>query len=145
VFNLLKAKFQMAPILRMPDPSLPFILETDTSKWAFGTVLQQRNELGQLYPCSYLSKTFSPAEQNYDIHDRELLAVIRSFEEWRHLLHGSPTPVLIQTDHHNLTYFMEKHILSPRQAHWSSFLHQFKLLIMYKKEATLIAADTLSR
>jgi hypothetical protein len=144
-FDLLKAKFQMAPILRVPDPLLLFILETDTSKWALGAVLQQCDELGQLYPCSYLSKTFSPAERNYNIHDRELLAVIHSFEEWQHLLHGSPTPVLIQTDHHNLTYFMEKRILLPRQAHWLSFLHQFKLLIMYKKGATLITADALSR
>ena len=53
----------------------------------------------------YHSQTFNPVEQNYDVYDREFLAIIHGLENWRHLLVGSPHLVIILTDHNNLQYW----------------------------------------
>lgn len=63
-------------------------------------------------PCGYLSQSFSPMEQNYNIDDQELLAVIRGLEELQQYLLGSPHPAMVLTDHKNLTYFKEPRKLS---------------------------------
>jgi hypothetical protein len=55
---------------------------SDASLTTIGAVLMQKNSNGDLHPCTYLSKTLSSAERNYDIYDRELLAVIYALEEW---------------------------------------------------------------
>uniref|UniRef100_A0A0W0FPL4 Putative reverse transcriptase-rnase h-integrase n=1 Tax=Moniliophthora roreri TaxID=221103 RepID=A0A0W0FPL4_MONRR len=68
-FDLLKAKFLSEPILVMPDASKPFVIEADTSKWATGAVLKQKGTDGEWHPCSYLSKSLSPTERNYEIYD----------------------------------------------------------------------------
>jgi hypothetical protein len=59
-----------------PDYQKQFILEVDASQYALGAILYQRNELGKLQPIGYYSKTLIPAEQNYDVYDRELLAIV---------------------------------------------------------------------
>ena len=66
----------------MLDQTKPFILETDASKHASGAVLRQQDSNGDWHPCGYLSKSFTETERNYDIGDRELLAVIRALEKW---------------------------------------------------------------
>ena len=101
-FSSLKALFLSRPILHLPNPTAPFTLATNASKHALGAILLQTNENGDWHPCSYLSP---PAEWNYDIYDRELLAVIRALKTWRHYLHGSPFPVQVFTNHKNLTFF----------------------------------------
>ena len=85
-FSNLLSLFQTAPVLHLPDVGRPFIVMTDASLIASGGVLMQRDGNGDLHPCTYLSQTFSPAERNYDIYDRELLAVIHALEHWRHYL-----------------------------------------------------------
>ena len=80
---------------------------TDTSLTASRAVLMQLNANRDMQPCGYLSQTFSSAEQNYDIFDWELFAIICSLKEWRQYLLGSPFPVEVLTDHKNLTYFKE--------------------------------------
>jgi len=60
----------------MPDHLTLFQIESDTSKYATGAVLSQLDSNGDRHPVAFYSKTFSPAEWNYDIHDRELLAII---------------------------------------------------------------------
>ena len=91
----------------MPDHTKPFQIETDTSKYATGAVLMQLDGNGDRHPISFISKTFSPAERNYDIYDRELLAIIRALDEWRHYIQGSPHTTTILCDHKNLTYYQE--------------------------------------
>ena len=76
-FDTLKRKFTSAPVLQIPDPSKPFVLETDASKFATGAVLRQRDINGDWHPCGFLSQGLSPAEKNYEIYDWELLGVIR--------------------------------------------------------------------
>jgi hypothetical protein len=104
-FDLLKAKFQQSPVLQMPDSKKPFVLETDASKYASGGVLWQQDNNRDWHPCGYLSKSFNETEWNYEIYDRELLAIIRALTEWCHYPQGSPHPVTILSDHKNLTYF----------------------------------------
>ena len=60
---------------------------------------------GNRHPCDFISKTFSETERNYKIYDRELLAIIRALEEWRHYIQGSPHTTLVLLDHKNLTYY----------------------------------------
>jgi len=64
-------------------------------------------------------------EQNYEIHDKEMLAIIRALEEWRHFLEGARHPIEIWTDHKNLEYFMTAKKLNRRQARWSLYLAHF--------------------
>ena len=77
-FDTLKERFTEAPVLLMPDSAKPFVLETDASAFASGAVLRQQDSNGNWHPCGYLSKSFNNTERNYDIWDRELLAVIRA-------------------------------------------------------------------
>ncbi len=86
-FQKLKASFCTAPTLLHPDPTIPFIVEVDASSLWVGAVLsQRRGEAPVLHPCAFFSKKLSPAEQNYDIGNRELLAIKLVLEEWRHWL-----------------------------------------------------------
>ena len=75
-FNNLKKKFLEKPVLVIPDPTKPFYVESDASKWATGAVLQQRDTNGDLKPCRYISHSFTPTERNHAIYDRELLGII---------------------------------------------------------------------
>ena len=93
------------PILQLFNPQRPFQVECDASQVATGAVLQQQNNAGQWLPIAYLSHSLSPAERNYQIYDKELLAIIRAFEAWRHYLEGSPHPIQVISDHKNLTYW----------------------------------------
>jgi len=70
----MKKRFTEEPVLAMPDHSRPFQIKTDASKYAAGAVLSQLDSNGDQHPVAFYSRTFSPAERNYDIHDRELLA-----------------------------------------------------------------------
>ncbi|KAB5587545.1 Retrotransposable element Tf2 [Ceratobasidium theobromae] len=87
----------------------------------------------------------APAERNYDIFDKELLAVIRALKEWRHLLEGSAEPVQIITDHKNLEYFSQSKHLNRRQIRWMAFLADFNFQIVYRPGSQNKKADILSR
>jgi RNase H-like domain found in reverse transcriptase len=89
-FETLKKHFTEEPVLMMPDHTKPFQIECDASKYASGAVLTQLDANGDRHPCAFISKTFSPTERNYKIYDRELLAIIRALDEWRHYIQGSP-------------------------------------------------------
>jgi len=85
-----------------PDFQKPFFLETDASDFALGVVLSQPDKDGRLHPVTFHSRKFTVAEINYEIHDKELLAIVDSFQEWRHFLKGAQHPVTVYTDHKNL-------------------------------------------
>ena len=106
-FVKLKEMFLSAPVIKMPDTTKPFFVMTDASLTASGGVLMQRDSNGDLHPCAYHSATFSPTERNYDIYDREILAVIQALKEWRHYLTGTEHPVTVIMDHKNLGYFKQ--------------------------------------
>ena len=85
-----------------------------------------------LHPVAFFSKKHSPAECNYEIYDKELMAIIRCFEEWRAELQSSINPIRVLSDHKNLEYFMTNKLLSRRQARWAQFLSQFDFKIVYR-------------
>ena len=84
-------------------------------------------------------------ERNYEIHDKEMLAIIRVLEEWRHFLEGATHPVEIWTDHKNLEYFMTAKKLNRCQARWSLYLARFDFLLHHHPRRTIGKQDALLR
>ncbi|KAL2096038.1 hypothetical protein ACEWY4_008186 [Coilia grayii] len=145
-FTTLKNKFTSAPILQVPDPERQFVVEVDASDIGMGAVLSQRRpEDEKLHPCAYFSRRLSPAERNYDIGDRELLAIKLALEEWRHWLEGAPVPFIVWTDHKNLEYIRTAKRLNPRQARWSLFFSRFHFSLSYRPGSRNVKPDALSR
>jgi hypothetical protein len=144
-FESLKRAFTSAPILLHADLEKPFIIEADASDFALGSILSQTGDDGTLHPIAFHSRKFEAAEINYEIHDKELLAIVDSFEQWRHLLEGSSHQIIVYNDHKNLTYFQSARVLSRRQARWAQFLTRFDFLITYRPGVQQGKADALSR
>jgi hypothetical protein len=116
-FMKLKELIISAPVLILPNDKLLFRLGADGSGIATGTVLsQQQVDDNAWHPITFLSKALNPVEQNYKIHNTEMLAIIRGLEEWRHYLEGARHPVEIWTDHKNLECFRVAQKLNRRQA-----------------------------
>src|SRR5277367_3254578 len=145
IFELLKKKFQESPVLQMPDMLKPFIVESDASKYASGAVLGQQDSNGDWHPCAYISKSFNETGRNYEIYDRELLAIIRALTDWRHYLVGSPHVVTVLSDHRNLTYFRTTQKLNRQQARWSLFLFDYNLQLVHMPGTQMVQSDALSR
>ncbi|KAJ2914471.1 hypothetical protein MD484_g5943, partial [Candolleomyces efflorescens] len=124
-FEKLKSKFISYPILHHYDPSKPATLSTDASDFAISGILQQPDNSGTLHPVAYYSRKISPAEINYDVHDKELLAVVESFRDMRAWLMGTAQHISVICDHKNLEYFMKSQVLNRRQARWAMFLTEF--------------------
>ncbi|CAJ0920884.1 unnamed protein product [Ranitomeya imitator] len=145
-FQELKRRFSSTPVLCQPDVSLPFQVEVDASEIGAGAVLSQRgSDCSVIKPCAFFSRKFSPAERNYDVGNRELLAMKWAFEEWRHWLEGAKHRVVVLTDHKNLTYLESAKRLNPRQARWSLFFARFDFVISYLPGSKNVKADALSR
>uniref|UniRef100_A0A8C6Q666 Gypsy retrotransposon integrase-like protein 1 n=2 Tax=Nothobranchius TaxID=28779 RepID=A0A8C6Q666_NOTFU len=145
-FQDLKNKFTQAPILTRPDTSAQFTLEVDASDSGVGAVLSQVSPSDhRLHPCAFFSRRLTPAEQNYDVGDRELLAIKLALEEWRDWLEGAEHPIIIWTDHKNLAYLKEAKRLNPRQSRWSLFFSRFQFLISYRPGSKNTKPDALSR
>ncbi len=134
-FERLKEAFTQAPILVHPDPTRPFIVEVEASTTGVGAILsQQQGNPARLHPCAFFSRKLSPAERNYDIGNRELLAIKLALEEWRHWLEGAQHPFTVLTDHKNLQYLREAKRLNPRQARWALFFTRFNFTISYVQD-----------
>lgn len=131
-FERLKSAFTSAPVLAHFDYDKEITLETDSSDYVSAGVLSQRDDNHVLRPVAFFSKKLSPTECNYEIYDKELLAIIRCFEEWRPELEGTISPVQVITDHKNLEYFMSTKNLNRRQSRWSEFLSRFQFHIVYR-------------
>ena len=145
-FEALKEAFTTAPILRIPDDFNPFRLSTDASDFATGAVLSQLDPDDTLWhPVAFFSKSLNVHERNYEIYDKELLAIIRALEEYRHYLEGHPEKFEIWSDHQNLTYFRQAQKLTRRQARWALYLSRFYYSLHHKPGKTMQAEDPLSR
>ena len=111
------------PILILADDNQLFQVEADSSDFVTGAVLSQLSESDGMYlPVTFFSKSLGAVQRNYEIHDKEMLAIIRSLEEWRHFLEGTKHKVEIWTDHNNLEHFTTTQKLNWRQARWSLYL-----------------------
>jgi hypothetical protein len=121
-FEKLQHCFTTIPILTHFNPNCEYIVETDTSDFALSGTLSQIAADKKLHPNAFHSRKFSPAEINYEIHDKELLAIVDSFKAWRRYLEGLFHTVQVFTDHKNLEYFMTTKVLNRRQARWAQEL-----------------------
>lgn len=144
-FVLLQSSITSSPVLIHPSPDKPFKLETDSSDYASGAVLSQAGEDGKWHPVGFYSKSLDEVQRNYDVHDKELLSVIRALEEWRHLLEGTKHTVEIFNDHRNLTYFQTAQKLNRRQARWALFLSRFDFKLLHQPGKSAGKPDALSR
>ena len=114
-FDELKEKITSQPVLSLPKREGKFRVETDASGHAIGGVLSQEQE-GKWKPIAFLSRTMQAAEQNYEIYDKELLAIVEALTKWRQYLLDAVEPFEVWTDHENLKYFREPHKLNGWQA-----------------------------
>ena len=114
-FEKLKKKFILALILASFDLERKIILKTDASDQALGSCLSQPDAERQLHPVAYRSKKFSGPELNYDVHDKELFAIVDAFEEWRAYLERSRHSIMLYSDHKNLLYFTTTKKLNQQQ------------------------------
>lgn len=145
-FQHLKKTISSNPLLLTVDPLSPFTLQTDASDFAIGAVLCQRNpDTKALHPVAFYSRKLLPAEINYTIHDKELLAIIAALTHWRHYLVGSPHKIQIFSDHKNLLFFQKNRILRPRHARWNLILSEFDFELNFTAGTQNQAADALSR
>jgi len=144
VFYDLQSMLTSAPVLILPDYDKPFTLITDASDYATGSILEQEDAFGRSHPVAYFSKSLQPAERNYKIHDKELLAIIHSLKHFCHYLQGNKHRTKIFSDHMNLQYFTTKQSLTCRQSQWSLFLATYDFIII-SKLGKLNKADALSR
>ncbi|CCO34604.1 Retrotransposable element Tf2 155 kDa protein type 1 [Rhizoctonia solani AG-1 IB] len=144
-FHRIKIAISQEPVLAHPDESQPYTLETDASGTAMGAALSQRKDDGCLHPVAFMSASFSPAEPNYDTHDKELLAVIRAFEHWRIFLEGTEHPVTVLTDHKNLEYWKSARTFNRCHARWHLILASYNFVIAYRPGKQSQKPDALSR
>src|SRR5258708_1256724 len=100
-FDVLKSAVTSALMLTFLSKSSPFHLECDASNFTTGAVLLQQQEDGLFHPIGFMSKSFSNMERNYQIHNKEMLAIMCALEEWRHFLEGSNQKFKIHMDHKN--------------------------------------------
>jgi len=115
-FRKLKKVFITEPILVIPDIDREMRVEADASDYAMGEVLLTKCEDGKWRPVAFIFKSLNIIEQNYKIHDKEMLAFIRCLEAWRYYLEGEKLEFEIWIDHKNLQYFMTSQKLNCRQA-----------------------------
>ena len=116
VFTMLKHAFLSSPILHHFDPNLLRTLCTDALDFAIAGMLCQPDNDGYLYPIAYFLQKLSPAEINYEVYDKELLAIVGSFYNMHAWLIGMDIPISVVSDHKNLKYFMTLHVLNCCQA-----------------------------
>src|SRR5712671_4403437 len=127
----------------LPNPSLPFRVITNASDFALSAILEQPDLLNRWHPVAFFSKSMQPPELNYNIHNKELLTIIRALEAFRYYLQGHPESFEVWSDHNNLAYFRTKQKLSRRQVRWSLFLAEYNFSIIHKSGA-FNKADALS-
>ena len=99
---------------------------------------------GILHPVAYFSKKHSLAECNYEIYDKELMAIVRCFDEWRAELETMEHPIQVLSDYKYLEYFMSTKLLNRCQARWSEYLSRFNFKIVYRPGKASTKQDALT-
>ena len=144
-FEQLKHVFISRPLLVVPDIDKKFRVEADTSNFVTGGVLSIKCEDNKWRLVTYISKSLNETERNYKIYNKELLAVIRCLEVWRHFLEESRSKFKVWTDHKNLEYFMSNQKLNCQQAQWALYLSRFDFVLKHIIGSKMGNANGLSR
>jgi len=120
----------MAPILVHFYTERETVIKTDASDFALGAILSQFQDK-RLHPVAFHSRKLNSVEHNYEIHDKELLAILEAFMEWKHYIYSTDKPIMFYTDHQNLQHFLTPKKWNQRQIRWAQFLASFNLKIIY--------------
>jgi reverse transcriptase-like protein len=143
-FNTLKDLCSSYPILRSPDWTKLFYMDTDTSDFALGTVINQEFDDGK-HPIAFHSHTLLPAERNYDVHNKEMAAIVYGFKCSHPYFLSANHPIRVRTDHKNLQYFRQPQKITGRQARWMEFLQDFNFVLDHVPGHANTVANLLSR
>jgi predicted DNA-binding protein (UPF0278 family) len=141
-FNTIKNQLTKEPILRLPDFSKEFVLQTDASDVGVGAALLQQYE-DELFPVAFASKKLLPRERNYSVTERECLAIIFGIRHFQKYLYGKE--FVIQTDHSALTYIQRCKLENGRLMRWALFLQSYRFRMEAIKGSANRVADYLSR
>ncbi|KAG5715706.1 hypothetical protein E4T56_gene199 [Termitomyces sp. T112] len=145
-FDTLKHTVTSRPVLLFLDNNSPFCIEANSSGFATRAVLSQQSlEDGKWQPVAFYSQSLNAVEWKYKIHDKKMLAIIWSFEEWQHFLEGAWHKFKVWTDHKNLKYFQTAKKLNCQQAQWSLYLANFDFSLHHKPGQSMGKPDTLSQ
>ncbi|KAI0992164.1 hypothetical protein K3495_g16022, partial [Podosphaera aphanis] len=144
-FRRIIQAFKDGTMLAHFDPRLQTVLETDASDFVTAAVLSQYDHSGVLRPVAFMSKKMLPAECNYEIFDKELLAIVNAFETWTAELGSVEASTLILTDHKNLEHFTTTKKLNRRQARWSELLADYDFKIVFRPGKQGAKPDALTR
>ena len=144
-FDELKGVFTTKLVLAAPDLDKKFRVKANVSNYMTGGVLSMKCSDNMWRPVAFISKSLSDIECNYEIHDKEMLAIIRCLEGWRHFLEEAVIKFEIWTNHKNLKYFMKAQKLNQRQARWALYLSRFDFTLKHIPGSKMGKADSLSR
>jgi hypothetical protein len=144
-FDELKKRVIETSILSYFSSELETFLKSDSSDYVSVEILSQKEDDDLIRSVAYFSKTLSSAECNYEIYDKELLTIIRCFEQWRAELQSVESFINVLIDHKSLKYFMTIKKLNKRQIRWAEFLAEFDFKIAYQSKKKNDKADLLTR
>ncbi|KAG3127040.1 hypothetical protein PI126_g22048 [Phytophthora idaei] len=130
-FDAVKQGLTEAPILAVADQDRPFHVVCDASDFAIGCALMQHDHEGRDRVVYYQSRQLKPAERNYPVHDKELLAMKYALAKFRVYLLGSG-PLVVYTDHASLRTAVKSSHISQRMARWLSFFAEYDFRVEYK-------------
>lgn len=143
-FDAIKKAITTTPAIAIANDNNPFRVQCNSSNYAISAELAQKQD-GSWKTIAFLSKALSPAERNYEIYDKELLAIMMSLDEWRHFLMGARQKFKVYSDHKNLGYFCKPQKLNPRQVRWVLELQNYDFSLLHKPGKLQIHGDPLSR
>jgi hypothetical protein len=103
----------------------------DISDYAIRAIYSELDDTGILYPLGYFSWKLKDTKLNYDIHDKELLAIVNSLNKWGTYCKSIGHTITILSDYKNLEYWQTKKDLNLRQAHWGEQLVNYNFTITY--------------
>jgi len=144
-FEMLKKEMITESILQHFDPEQPVTIETDASDYAIGAICSQPDEKGILHPVAYYWRKLKDPERNYDIHHKELLAIVDVLRKLDTYCITTGPKITILTDHKNLEYWKTKKDLNLRQARWGERLANYNFVIKYRPGKLAGKPDILSR
>jgi hypothetical protein len=145
-FKTLKAAFTSKPVLAIWSPNCPTRIKVDASGYATGGVISQKcDNLNSLWhPIAFRSAFFKEAERNYEIWDREMLAITKALKDWCQFLAGLNDPFEIWTNHRNLEFWHTTQHLMRRQARWALLLADYNFVLVHEPGKENSIANSLS-
>lgn len=142
-FMALKEALISKPVLRAPDNSKPFILQTDASKVALGAAISQLDDNNKPYAIAYASRKLLPRETHYSTIELEALAIIFACQKFEQILYGRK--IILETDHKPLQFIHSMSNKNGRLARWALIMQKWDLQPKYTPCGKMKHVDGLSR